>query len=177
MFRYVALKKVIKKGRDYYLKELKYGRAKLMSLRARAAKYPELECALLSWIKKCMIDFRHRDLNITRYAVCIMAQLIAKDMKILNFHASRNWFQAFRRRHDLSFGRKRGESGSVQVHEQRLCKSMDKLRTAISLFDPNSIFNMDETGLYYQQTGKRTCSFTCFKSELVCYVSLHKCRG
>jgi hypothetical protein len=101
-----CIEKVIKKGRDYYLKELENGRANLMSPRARAAKYSELECALLSWIKQCMNDFPHRDLNITRYAVSIKAQLIAKDMKILNFHASRNWFQAFRRRHDLSFGRK-----------------------------------------------------------------------
>jgi hypothetical protein len=66
-----CIEKVIKKGRDYYLKELENGRANLMSLRARAAKYPELECALLSWIKQCMNDFPHRDdLNITRYAVC-----------------------------------------------------------------------------------------------------------
>ena len=112
-----CIEKVIKKGWDYYLKELENGRAKLMSLRARAAKYPELECALLSWIKQCIIDFPHRDLNITRYAVCIKAQLIAKDMKILNFHASRNWFQAFRRRHDLFFGRKHGEK-QISLHSK-----------------------------------------------------------
>ena len=70
-----------------------------------------------------------------------------EDLDIQDFNYSQGWLQRFKKRHTISFHKSHGEADSanpVIVAEGRL-----QLKEDLKDYDPNDIYNMDETGLFY----------------------------
>jgi hypothetical protein len=63
------------------------------------------------------------------------------------FRASKGWLYNFKQRHTLKQFRIYGESGDAQM--TGIEEQMQVLRTKIALYNYDDVYNMDETGLFY----------------------------
>ena len=70
------------------------------------------------------------------------------------FKASNGWLKKFRNRHAISFRTINGESASV--NNSTIEEWTNRLSTIIDGFNPNDVFNADETGLFYRATPDRS---------------------
>ncbi|KAG0425729.1 hypothetical protein HPB47_027107 [Ixodes persulcatus] len=81
--------------------------------RLRSAKHPDLEKALITWVK----EMRSQDLPLSGPIIMAKAAEFALHLKHHDFAASEGWFHRFRQRHDLVF---RIVSGEVSWVRRRL---------------------------------------------------------
>lgn len=88
----------------------------------------------------------------------------AQDLENDEFKASNGWLESFRRRHNITFGAMSGESGDVD--DTVVSDWKTKLPSILKDYEPCDIFNMDETGLFFKATTKKSLQL---KGEL--------CRG
>jgi predicted DNA-binding protein YlxM (UPF0122 family) len=79
-----------------------------------------------------------------------------------DFKASNGWLEKFRKRHGIQYRTICGESAAVDLTTVNEWKK--RLSTIIDKYDPNDIYNADETGLFYKAlpnrslvTAKDTC--------------------
>ena len=71
-----------------------------------------------------------------------------------DFKASNGWLDSFRRRHNIAFITRCGESGDVDnaiVDDWK-----QKLPSLLEGYDPKDVFNMVETGLFFRQSENKT---------------------
>ena len=68
--------------------------------------------------------------------------------------ASSGWLAAFLKRHNIVFGTMSGERGDVNKDVVSSWKG--KLPTVCEGYDPKDVFNMDETGLFYRDTSRKS---------------------
>ncbi|XP_051162414.1 tigger transposable element-derived protein 4-like [Leptopilina boulardi] len=81
----------------------------------------------------------------------------ATKLGIKDFSASNGWFQGFKRRHDIVFKKLSGESKSVDVS---VCNQWTKdLPNLLREYDPEDIYNADETGLFFKCLPDKTFAF------------------
>lgn len=119
----------------------------------RKAKFPLIEQELLKWVEVANIW----KFPVTGRLLKELALTIAKKNRINNFSASNGWFDNFKSRNSLNCIRLNGEAGSSQVY-----KSIDKIgkiQEITSQYDPEYIYNMDETALLFKQTPRFTYHF------------------
>lgn len=65
-----------------------------------------------------------------------------------NFSASNGWLKGLKRRHDIAFKKAAGESNSV---DQGVCNQwIEDLPSLLEGYDPNNIYNADETALFFK---------------------------
>ena len=82
----------------------------------------------------------------------------AKLLGIQNFYASNGWLGNFRKRHDILFKTIRGEAGAVDLNVVRRWIE-EELNPVLKDFDPEDVYNADETGSYYTMMPDRTLAF------------------
>ncbi len=89
----------------------------------------------------------------------------AKQLGHTDWTASNGWLHRFNQRHGLTSKKACGESAAVP---QEVCSNYTEnvLPELLAKYDPDDIFNIDETGLFYRLLPDRTY---CFKEE--------KCHG
>uniref|UniRef100_A0A914CZW7 HTH CENPB-type domain-containing protein n=1 Tax=Acrobeloides nanus TaxID=290746 RepID=A0A914CZW7_9BILA len=97
---------------------------------------------------------------------------LAKLLRIQNFNASNGWLGNFRKRHDILFKTIRGEAGAVDLNVVRRWIE-EELNPVLNEFDPEDVYNADETGSYYTMMPNRTLAF---KGENVNAVKFSKDR-
>lgn len=73
------------------------------------------------------------------------------------FKASKGWLESFIKRHNIKFGSMSGERGDVK--QATITEWKDKLPTLCAGYAPKDIFNMDETGLFFRDTTRKTFHF------------------
>ncbi|CDF41108.1 unnamed protein product [Chondrus crispus] len=109
---------------------------------ARSAKMPVTQTVLQTralMIKEQMLKF----------------QVTGKDRTTLDkFTASRGWVEKFVKRHALRSVALHGEGGQVQVQE--VAKDINILRSRLRNFEPENIYNVDETGLFFKLLPRRS---------------------
>ena len=77
------------------------------------------------------------------------AEEMAKFLGETNFKASSGWWEKVRKRNGIGKSvRLHGEAGEVD-HEQIKSK-IEEIRKDLESYDPDNIYNWDETGLYFQ---------------------------
>ena len=62
-----------------------------------------------------------------------------------DFKASWQWFSRFRERHGLQKILLHGEGAEVDKEDPELLAALDDLYATISRYDPENVYNMDET--------------------------------
>lgn len=88
---------------------LKINKCKMSRKRMRTGTYPELEKALLIWIKEA----RNNKLPLSGEVVAAKALSLAAMLGINDFASSNGWLTHFEHRHDLVFKSMCGEKVSV----------------------------------------------------------------
>uniref|UniRef100_A0A8W8I2G5 HTH CENPB-type domain-containing protein n=1 Tax=Magallana gigas TaxID=29159 RepID=A0A8W8I2G5_MAGGI len=100
----------------------------------------------LCW--KWFQDAVGRLLNVTGPLLKMKALKFAKDLGNQNFKASNGWLASFTKRHNVVFGTHSGERGDV---DNDLVQSwMERISDLIKEYEPENIFNMDKTGLFFR---------------------------
>ena len=114
------------------------------TLRQRTGRHDNLENALFLWFH----DVRAKGAVISDEMLIEKGKKFGEDLYIQDFSYSRGWLQRFKKRHTISFHKSHGEADSanpVIVAEGRL-----QLKEDLKDYNPNDIYNMDETGLFYR---------------------------
>jgi hypothetical protein len=83
---------------------------------------------------------------------------VAELMEISNFKASSGWLERFKSRHGISFKTVQGEAGAV-VQQSLAEWQTQVLRPLLDQISPNDVFNIDETGLFWQLLPNKTMAF------------------
>ena len=122
--------------------------------RARTAKHSEVDEALLMWFKQKSA----MNVPIGGPLMKTKANEFAKELGIVDWEASEGWLHRFKERHGLVFKTICGESASVSpALTEKWFK--ERLPALLQRYKPCDIFNVDETGLFYQCLPNKTFSF------------------
>lgn len=147
-----TLSTIIKNEKDI-LKKVESGQS-LSCKRQRISEFPGLEECLLKWFKQC----RDENISISGPLLQEKAEIYSKSLGFSDFKASNGWLEKFKRRHDLVFKKVCGESASVNIET---CHSWinERLKGLLSVYEPENVFNADETALFYKCLPDKTLAF------------------
>ncbi|KAG0438188.1 Tigger transposable element-derived protein 6, partial [Dictyocoela muelleri] len=117
----------------------------------RTVKFIELENTLLTWF----LD-NEMFTVLTDSMIKEKARDIAKELylgpDVLKF--SDGWLSKFKKRHNISRKNMHGESASVNLDDFK--DDIAEIKKEIALYDPNDVFNFDETCLFYRMEPDKT---------------------
>ena len=82
------------------------------------------------------------------------ARQLAKSLNVENFKFSSGWFTNFKRRYNLTMATSSGESSKVDQEEVDNWQA--KYKSTILSYDPQNVFNADETGMFYRMQPQQT---------------------
>ena len=82
------------------------------------------------------------------------AKAIASELNLPNFKASCHWLANFRERHNLTLAKACGTSRNVD--ESQVTAWFEENEQVIAEYEPENVFNADETGLFYRLLPTRT---------------------
>ena len=120
----------------------------------RMAKYSELNEGVLIWLKQA----REQNLPVGGDLIKEKALKLAELMHIPDFSASKGWLDKFKKRNGITFKTVQGEAGAVDL--QPLFEWQQQvLQPLLRQFSTNDVFNLDETGLFWQLLPNKTMSF------------------
>ncbi|KAL2632892.1 hypothetical protein R1flu_004371 [Riccia fluitans] len=72
-----------------------------------------------------------------------------------NFKSFHGWLSGFKKRYNIKSYARHGEAGSVEITQEVLAK-IESLKQLISQFDPEDVYNVDETGLFFRLEPRRS---------------------
>ena len=113
--------------------------------KARVIPHKALEDAMTTWV----LQMEHRKICLSDDLIQKKARHLAEMMGIPQdkFRASKGWLYNFKQRHTFKQFRIHGESGDAQM--TGIEEQMQVLRTKIASYNRDDVYNMDETGLFY----------------------------
>ncbi|GBM34406.1 Tigger transposable element-derived protein 4 [Araneus ventricosus] len=117
----------------------------------RIAGYPDLQECLIKWFKQC----RDCNLPIGGNELKEKEEQFAQKLGHKDFKSSNGWPENFKNRHNIVFRKLCGESQSVS---DEFCSEWIK-NLPYLLQEPDSIFNADETGLFFKALADKTAVF------------------
>ena len=129
------------------------------SKRKRLSTQPDVDKALLIWFrqKSCLPELRIDGSMLLQQANTFLKALsvdTAAEQTI-----SMQWIDRWKKRHGVSRIIKAGESGGVDAEIVREWKD-GKLQSILSTYQPNDIYNADETGLFWLLLPENSLGFT-----------------
>ena len=110
------------------------------------AKYSDLEEKLLEWIEV----IRTANLPVSPSLIVAKAKELAVTMSYDDFKGSWGWYRRFKRRRGLQHIVLHGEGGEVDKTDPKTLSELKVLYDEISKYEPDCIYNMDETGLFFR---------------------------
>lgn len=119
-----------------------------------SAKHPELERAVLTWIK----EMRSQNIPLSGPIVMAKAADYALRLNIDDFKASEGWLHRFRERHEIVFCTMSGEGKEVNSETCAKWRS-GALQEHLHAYSPRDIFNADETALFYKLLPSKTLTY------------------
>lgn len=113
--------------------------------RLRDAAHPELEKALVLWLKRA----RSSNLPVSGPIMREKAEELALRMDIEDFKCSDGWISRFKERHGLAFKSVSGEAAAVDKVVSTDWKQT-RLQCLLQKYAPCDIYNADEMGLFFK---------------------------
>lgn len=129
-------------------------------LKLRPAQYEELESKVFTYFSNA----RSANLPVSGPMLIEKARSVARQLNIECFVASNGWLDRFKKRHNIGCLTVCGEAQIVDSEE--VAAWLNKNRQIINRYEPKDIYNMDESGLFYNLLPEKTLAL---KGE--------KCRG
>ena len=122
--------------------------------RFRPSNQKDVDAALLEWFKQA------RSLNIPISAKLLVerAETFAVSMGLASFIATSGFIDRWKKRHGIGMKQVSGEEKSVSEEVIRPWLDLT-LPELLSQYAPESIYNVDETGLYYKLRPDKTLTF------------------
>ena len=122
--------------------------AKKQTYRASVGRFTELEDMLYVWID----SMRRARLPVPPSLAIAKAKSIASSMSIpeSDFKASWQWLSRFRVRRGLQTMLLHGEGAEVDKNDPNLLHALENLYAIIEEYEPENVYNMDETGLFFR---------------------------
>ena len=122
--------------------------AKERTFRASVGRFTELEDMLYIWID----SMRRAKLPHMPSLAIAKAKSIASSLSIpeSDFKASWQWLSRFRARRGLQKMLLHGEGAEVNKNDPELLAALEELEGIIARYDPENVYNMDETGLFFR---------------------------
>jgi hypothetical protein len=119
-----------------------------MKLKRSIGRFTELENMLYIWID----SMRRANLLVPPSLAIAKAKSIASNLSIpeTDFKASWQWLRRFRVRRGLQKMLLHEEGAEVNKSDLGLLAALDDLYAIIAQYDPENIYNMDETGLFFR---------------------------
>ncbi|XP_054629702.1 tigger transposable element-derived protein 4-like [Dunckerocampus dactyliophorus] len=143
----------ILKRKPEWIEEFKSNMPLDRKRKVRKTANDELNAILYEWFK----DSTARQLPVSGPLLQENLKEIATQLQLDEFKASNGWLDAFRRRHNIIFGKMNGESGGVETAVVDDWKQ--KLPNLGDGYAFRDIYNMDETGLFYRASIDSTLHF------------------
>lgn len=97
---------------------------------------------------------RSRNIPVSGPLVKAKAREIAEQSGYSNFTASDGWLQKWRKRHNISFKCISGEA--ADVNQEDVNQFMEKLPSMLLGYQPEDIYNADESGLFFRALPDKT---------------------
>jgi hypothetical protein len=121
---------------------------KKKTFRSSVGRFIELEDMLYIWIDSMC----HANLPVPPSLTIAKAKNIALNLSIpeMNFKASWQWLNRFTVRKGLQKMLLHGEGVEVNKSDPGLLAALDDLYAIIAQYDPENVYNMDETGLFFR---------------------------
>ena len=119
----------------------------------RSAVYPEVEEALVSWLKFA----QSQNTPISGPVLQTKAEELATEFGYDDFKCSTGWLSRFKVRHDIVFRKLCDESAVVD--EEIASSWREQLESILTDYEPKDVFNADETGLVFKLLPDRTFAF------------------
>ncbi|KAI0997099.1 hypothetical protein K3495_g11088 [Podosphaera aphanis] len=117
----------------------------------RVSRHPLLEEALVFWILQCQA----RNVAVTGNLIKVKARKFREQLEIGGtVEFSNGWPQKFQQRNQLKCIRSHGKSGSAIT--AGIEQAIPILKNVIKDYQPRDIYNMDETGLFYNLSPDKT---------------------
>jgi hypothetical protein len=121
--------------------------------RQRPPAFEALDQALLI----LFTNMRKRGATLTDGVLIEKARQLGGELNVDSLKYSVGWLQKFKQRHSIKSYKKHGESADVpleNVHDGRL-----KLQEALQDYNPDDVYNIDESGFYFSMDPNTTLAF------------------
>lgn len=120
----------------------------------RDSTNPVVDTALYQWFTAARAD----SIPISGEILKAKAEEFSKEFGIPDWSCSCGWISRWKERHGISFRSISGKNASV---DQTVCESWTRnvLQPILARYDPNDVFNADETGLYWRMLPDKTHAF------------------
>ena len=102
-----------------------------------------------AWFQKA----RARNIPISGPTLQEVAQSMAEKLN-KEFKGSNGWLESFRKRHQIEFQNLHGESASADL--EGAANFLQRLEEMCQGYEPEDVFNADETGLFYKAIPKKS---------------------
>ena len=122
--------------------------AKEKTFRSSIGRFTHLEDLLYIWVD----TMRRANLPVPPSLAIAKAKSIATSLSIpeADFKASWQWLSRFRVRRGLQKMLLHGEGAEVNKSDPELMMELEELYSIIAQYDPENVYNMNETGLFYR---------------------------
>ncbi|KFM63964.1 Tigger transposable element-derived protein 4, partial [Stegodyphus mimosarum] len=122
--------------------------------RKREGKDPDVDESLNEWVA----IVTGRAMRVSGSVLKCKAKELAKKLSHDDFRATDGWLSRWKSRHDIKFKKAHGEKESAHCAGAKEWKS-SKLPDFLKVFQQMTIYNADETGLYYPATPDGSLSY------------------
>jgi len=127
----------------------------LDATRTRRSKFEEIDASLKTWFDG-IESMGGEELPMTMAVLETRAREIATDLGVEGFVGSPGFIQRWASRHRLKSVKLWGQAGSAAEAVRKGERRMAEIRSDLADYDPENIYNMDETGLQYRCLPSRT---------------------
>ena len=115
---------------------------------------PKLDEGVLMWLKQA----RGQNLPVSGDLIKEKAMKLTELMHIPDFMTSDGWLDSFKKRNGVTFKTVQGEAGAVDS-QSFIDWQQQVLRPLLRQFSADDVFNLDETGLFWQLLPNKTMAF------------------
>jgi len=117
--------------------------------RLRRSTFSDVDLALRQWLNICA-GLEAKSVPITMAVFRQRAEEFAASLGVTGFSASAGFVLRSAKRHNLVNISVWGTGGSAAADVEASRQRMEEIRAELEAFDPEQIYNIDETGLYFR---------------------------